>query len=354
MDVLQIFEQYFDQEGLLAVIPPWRRKEMGRSFGPERILNNILVFGWVILSMLANALLLAKYGKPIWISALTPIIAFVAWSIVIAFVGAIRQLSGREFDAETVGAAAMFMLPLFYAVGALIMTGAPLYFVLSVGIQLLIFVVLIILFVAKPRLVWIFDVLKMARKVLPQAWTSWRFAAPILFVTVLLSFLSEDIWKTIGQLAWERLIAGATVIILPAMFFFVKESREALGLILVRAKENQSADTVLDVPYFRSQQQKDWISVEEWETIAYETGWKYLEKLGDDVKSFINNRLRWRFQVMTVFLFILLFSSMLAYFLVLSYLIFPAQVIREWTYLPAESSLWVQPSRCPFSYQLSC
>jgi hypothetical protein len=209
MDLLQIFEQYFDQEGLLAVIPPWRRKEMGRSFGPERILNNIFVFGWLILSMLANALLLVRYGKPMWVSVLTPVVAFVVWFIAMVLVGLVRQRFSKELDARIIGGAAILMLPLCYALGVLIITEALLGCILSIGIQLLAFVGLFILFAAKSRLVWIFDLLRIVRKVLPQAWTSWRFAAPVLFVTVLLSFLSEEIWQTMGQLTWWRLILGA-------------------------------------------------------------------------------------------------------------------------------------------------
>jgi hypothetical protein len=341
MDLLQVFEQYFDQEGLLAVVPPWRRKQMGQSFGPERILNDIFVFGWLILSMLANAVLLVRYGKPIWISVLTPVVGFVAWFIAMVLVLFVRQRSGKELDAGTVRGAAILMLPLFYALGALIITGVLLYFILSVGIQLLIFVVLFILFAARSQLVWAFDALKMVRKVLPQAWTSWRFAAPVLFVTVLLSFLSEEIWQTIGRLAWERLVLGAILIVLPAVLFFVKESSEELSRILVQAKKEQDVVTVLSsIPHFHLCQQKDWISIEEWGTIAYETEWKYLDKLGDDVEPFVNRRLRWRFQVMTGFLFILLFISMLAYLLTLSCLIFPSDIVRQWTGLLPESSLW--------------
>jgi hypothetical protein len=125
------------------------------------------------------------------------------------------------------------------------------------------------------------------------------------------------------------------------MLFFIKESREELGGLLARASKEQDTGIALsNIPYFRSCQEKDWISAEEWETITYETEWKYLDKLGGDVKPFVNRRLRLRFRVMSVFLFILLFISMLAYLLTLSYLIFPSDIVRQWTGLLSESSLW--------------
>jgi hypothetical protein len=125
------------------------------------------------------------------------------------------------------------------------------------------------------------------------------------------------------------------------MLFFVKEASEELGRILVQAKKEQNVGTVLSsIPYFYLCQEKDWISIEEWGTITYETEWKYLDKLDDEVEPLVNRRLRRRFQVMTGFVLILLFISVLAYLLTLSYLIFPSNIVRQWTGLLPESSLW--------------
>lgn len=351
MDLLQVFERYFDQEGLLAVVPRWRQKEMGQSLKErvERILRDVAKFSWLIL-MLANVLLLAGYGKPIWVSALTPVLALAVWFIVMALVLFVRQRTGKELNAGTVGGAVMLILPLFYALGVLVVIGTLLCFALSIGIQFLVLVGLLILFMVKPQLVSalvsVFDVWKTVRKVFSHAWTAWRFAAPVLFVTVLLSFLSEDIWKTMGQLAWERLALVAVLILLPAVHFFVKESSRKLDQVLTQAKKQQNIDTVLSsIPYFRSCQEKNWISVEEWETITYEAEWKYLDKLDEGIEPLVNRRLRWRFWVMTVFLFILLFISMLAYFLTLSHLVFTPDIVHQWTGLLPGASPWTPISK---------
>ena len=347
MSLIALFESYLYQQRLTAVVPGWRKKQRGDNSIWQQRVTGVLVLSWAPVSIMATVALLILNGISVLTSVLVPIAALLLTLLLALMIVVVHGKSETEKSSREIGSAFLFVMPGINALGVLIVTLSLECLAIIVATQFVLLAGVVVTYIVIPQLIAVLQFLLMALHILPQAVTSWRFAAPVLFVAVLLSFFTEDIWKIVGILPWPRLFLGAILIVGPSMLFFRKESEDELGSILNEAELQLSKVVSLETtPYFRKAIHEAQISIEEMDYLESEINWKHLDKLVGDCRESMYWRLKRHFWILVAIVVLLLVIVTTVYLFVMSLILVSPSLIWQWLNLTpnspiAESSLKV-------------
>jgi hypothetical protein len=270
------------------------------------------------------------------VAILGPLILFVVAFLVLAVIFVIRQFrSGKRLtsaDAGTIGGFFLQVFPLLMTVALGIYLRS---WLVAIGYIALYIAVMVIVLLLQMQPYRVHLLIELARSVFRALWRSMALLLvliPLLFVIVVLSVFSQELWQALGTLSLSRLVGGALCLVVPALILLLASlDREAAAIVGQFPDKSQIIENAENTLYIKIRLRKGLIGEEEWDRLKSQLEWRGTTRLAERLLPMLHKKVKRWLALLLGLTSLALVASFFVYFYVFFSVILSPSLIEMWT-----------------------
>jgi hypothetical protein len=330
--LLTCLEDYLKREGLLTVIPSYRRQ---RLFQPSMRVS------WVAWLVLVPVAALWGLGDVHWLLALLVPPGMVAALFVMTEAAAATWFCNWDVDQKEDLVVIRLVLITPAALAATV--GVFLESFWAAALVLTVFVAgmagLLVLRHQAGRMYTVWSQARLAAQMIGRSLKLATILMPLLLVFVLFSVFSQEIWQVLAALKLHQAVGGFVLLSIPALLY-ARANFKVLVRDLTRPR-NEAAlrERLHEIGLIEDNLRDGFISPEEVDKAHEQLVWRDLRQMGLDVFPSIRRRLRLLLYLLAACMTGVLWATFGIYFFALFYTLIPDAVAAEWARVDGKAIL---------------
>jgi len=175
-----------------------------------------------------------------------------------------------------VGGAYLWGLPIFVSVTTALYLHSLNSSLILIILQVMLLLLILLSITSGPHLLPSVEAVWLAIKSVPLSLGLLRTLGPALFITIVLSVFSQDVWRIIGQLSVSKLLTVSGLLVAPAIALGITSLRSQISrLVGLPLSSEQMIQTVRQIREVASSQEQGLLSPEGWGTANRELAWRH-------------------------------------------------------------------------------
>ena len=322
-------EAYLKREGLLLVIPAYRR---------DRLFKATLRAAWGLFLWAATTLAIGLDRDVGWAEAVLypPVSVAIVAGLALLLFGLFDVHPPTTTRRELVAVFLLLGAPVTLAFAAGWATGSVL---ATLGLLAMFAGGVVGLLFARHqgrRLYTVYSLLRLAAMMIVRSLKLATILMPLLLVFVLFSVFSQEIWQVFSSLRLRQVAGGLVLISIPAMLYawanfkgLVRELTPSLGV-------PELHDHLQQIPGVRDKLDTGYLSPEEVERALVQLRWRDVGHLRNEVIPSIQRRLKLLLWMLALSMTMVLSAAFAVYFFLLFYTLIPDAVAAGWMEMDAD------------------
>lgn len=321
-------EQYLKREGLLNIIPEYRREPLF----PLPIATIWVAFIFLIEIYFTYSIkgingLLAGLLIPLFLGA----VLFLFLLVFFLLKQLLKKQNTAQVDATVTGGIILLGFPPLLAIitGLYLRSWSAGLWIL--GLSIFGIILIAVLNSQTFPLFLFFELIRSIFRTIAQSLALISLLLPILLAIVLLSIFTQDLWQALGNLTLFRIIEGVVLVALPAFLLVRVSANKLIQEIIGEFPElSDLKENAKRVEFLSNKLDQEFISKEEWSKANNELVWRHKEKLAEALTP-LKSRVKLLFGLLLVITNFTLIAVFFFYFYVLFWVLIGEAVIAEWT-----------------------